>query len=334
MQECDVSPERTPMQTGLRKHVFESREAAESYLSRAEPSVCSVTFPGRGEDFHVRYAGGRLASCNLHLTTNSGVEFSVRPSGQFQFLLPLKSGLSIKDKDDSHECLARRSALLLSPSAEGRGSSLEKVEALSLFVDVAEIRHHARILKDPDREPEVRTKPFDTIALDDPVGEALSRNLIVIFREMMTLDNQGLGALVRSSFDDVLLGLMAACVTVPTRDERIVAEPGDLIVRRAQEYISAHSSEPIRISDLATQFGVGLRSLQVAFQRRVGCSPREFLIRCRLQNAHQRLLVPGPVDSVTSIAAESGFTDFSYFAKIYRDEFGELPSETLRRGRR
>jgi transcriptional regulator GlxA family with amidase domain len=34
---------------------------------------------------------------------------------------------------------------------------------------------------------------------------------------------------------------------------------------------------------------------------------------------------------VTQIALECGFTDLAFFARKYREQFGERPSETLRR---
>ena len=62
-----------------------------------------------------------------------------------------------------------------------------------------------------------------------------------------------------------------------------------------------------------------------------GCSPRDYLIACRLELARTRLLAGGEGHTVTRIALDCGFTDMAVFARKYRVHFGERPSETLRR---
>ncbi|MBS0244367.1 MAG: AraC family transcriptional regulator, partial [Proteobacteria bacterium] len=112
-------------------------------------------------------------------------------------------------------------------------------------------------------------------------------------------------------------------------DQQPVA--GSSIVRIAKDFIQANLENPISMTDLALRLGVGLRSLQLAFQRELGCSPREFLTACRLEVARSRLLAASESATVTEIALECGFTDMASFAQKYRVQFGERPSQTLRR---
>ena len=74
------------------------------------------------------------------------------------------------------------------------------------------------------------------------------------------------------------------------------------------------------------------RSLQRAFRRVLGRSPLRYLKDCRLDAARRDLVSADPAAlSVTEVAYRYGFAHLSRFAETYRAEFGERPSETLRR---
>jgi AraC-like DNA-binding protein len=85
---------------------------------------------------------------------------------------------------------------------------------------------------------------------------------------------------------------------------------------------------------VAAELGIGIRALQAGFRRQVGYSPRQYLIRCRLDLARARLLSPAPLDTVSSIAIDCGFLNLGLFASRYRRTYGELPSQTLAGSRR
>jgi AraC-like DNA-binding protein len=105
-------------------------------------------------------------------------------------------------------------------------------------------------------------------------------------------------------------------------------------VARAIEILRARSDEPIAIVDLAQEVGLGMRSLQLAFQNVLGEGPRARLTRIRLERARDRLLMGNPRDEVTTIALDCGFTHLSRFAGAYLRTYGERPSDTLARRRR
>ena len=84
------------------------------------------------------------------------------------------------------------------------------------------------------------------------------------------------------------------------------------------------------IDDLARRCGVPRRTLEKHFRRFIGCAPLTFLRTERLDQARRKLLRAPPGASVTEIAASCGLNHFGRFARIYRDRYGEAPSETLR----
>jgi AraC-like DNA-binding protein len=120
----------------------------------------------------------------------------------------------------------------------------------------------------------------------------------------------------------------------PGPDEDRVLSASYLRVRKAEEIMRARSDEPLSMTDLARELGVGLRSLQLAFIEARAMEPRDVLLRLRLERARDRLLRPGPTDTVTSVALDCGFAHLGRFPAAYRNAFGELPADTLARARR
>jgi AraC-like DNA-binding protein len=117
------------------------------------------------------------------------------------------------------------------------------------------------------------------------------------------------------------------------RDGRDDPAAGAPRVRRAVEIMRTRSDEPLSMVDLAGELGLGVRSLQLAFQTVLGEGPRARLTRIRLERARERLLAGDPHDEVTTIALDCGFTHLSRFAGAYLRIYGERPSDTLARRR-
>lgn len=131
---------------------------------------------------------------------------------------------------------------------------------------------------------------------------------------------------------------LAAYIAAPAEDDGMLGGRGTGFelarVRQAEAFIRAHAADPLSSVDLARHLGINLRSLQLAFQKVHGTSPRSYLTRVRLEAARNRLLLADPdKDSVTAIALESGFTHLGRFAGEYARTFGESAKATLSRRR-
>lgn len=99
---------------------------------------------------------------------------------------------------------------------------------------------------------------------------------------------------------------------------------------RLAEYIEGHLGHEIGIEQLATMANLSRRALYDLFESSVGLSPRQYIRRRRLARVRTALLEPASgVRNVTEIALECGFSHLGRFADCYRQEFGELPSQTL-----
>ena len=95
-------------------------------------------------------------------------------------------------------------------------------------------------------------------------------------------------------------------------------------VLAAIKYIQFNYSHDISVDDIAKAVGVSRSHLYRAFQAVYGCSPSEYLIRCRLQRARQ--LLSATALPVGTVAASAGFEDPLYFSRLFRQRTGQSPS--------
>jgi len=100
-------------------------------------------------------------------------------------------------------------------------------------------------------------------------------------------------------------------------------------VLRAEQEMREQMALPLNVGRLAGVAGVSERSLHEGFRRFRTTTPIGRLTTLRLAAARRRMLNAAPGLTVARVAADVGFLQFGRFARIYRDAFGELPSETL-----
>ena len=86
------------------------------------------------------------------------------------------------------------------------------------------------------------------------------------------------------------------------------------------------------MTDLCRAAAVSERALQYAFKEVIGLTPVAYLTRLRLHRLRQALLAATHGSTTVSAAAlDWGFWHFGEFSRAYKECFGELPSDTLRR---
>jgi AraC-like DNA-binding protein len=102
-------------------------------------------------------------------------------------------------------------------------------------------------------------------------------------------------------------------------------------LRRARDCLVAQAADPLDLVQLAGAAGIGIRALQLGFQRHFGMSISQMLLDLRLAELNARLAAAAPDARIIDIAFDLGFTHVSRMAGAYRQKFGETPSATLRR---
>ncbi|VWC84249.1 MULTISPECIES: AraC family transcriptional regulator [Burkholderia] len=101
-------------------------------------------------------------------------------------------------------------------------------------------------------------------------------------------------------------------------------------IRRAITYMLEHLGEPVRLSEVARECNVSLRSLQLGFQRDLGVTPVQWLRTQRLERAYESLAFAAPGStSVTDVALQCGFSHLGEFSTHFKRRYGKNPSEVL-----
>lgn len=100
-------------------------------------------------------------------------------------------------------------------------------------------------------------------------------------------------------------------------------------VKRAIDFMVSNVAIPITIAEVASESGCSARSLRQGFQQFKGLSPLQFLCQIRLNGVHKTLSSNVDHCSISEIARQWGFTHMGRFAALYREAFGQSPSETV-----
>ena len=101
------------------------------------------------------------------------------------------------------------------------------------------------------------------------------------------------------------------------------------IVEQVRDLILHHPDQPMSVPELCERFHLSRRTLQYCFEDVTGLAPLAYMRAIRLNGVRRQLrdqAVP-----VGTAAYAWGFNHLSQFARDYRKQFGELPSQTSSR---
>ena len=136
----------------------------------------------------------------------------------------------------------------------------------------------------------------------------------------------------RASFEQsVVLGLdeLSRYVDDAPQADPIASIPRNWkLVSSVRDLVEASPDCPLSVAELCARLGVSRRTMQYVFEDVTGMNPASYLRAVRLDHVRKELRV---AESVTDAATRWGFWHFGHFSNDYREQFGELPSETLRR---
>jgi AraC family ethanolamine operon transcriptional activator len=103
------------------------------------------------------------------------------------------------------------------------------------------------------------------------------------------------------------------------------------VVASAEAYVRARLGCPVSVGRLCRVLGLSERGLRNAFYGVHGVSPKRWMQAERLHRVRRALAEPTTErTSVTGVATTFGFYELGRFAAVYREAFGEAPSDTLR----
>ena len=102
------------------------------------------------------------------------------------------------------------------------------------------------------------------------------------------------------------------------------------IAQAAMRFIKENYEKRIHIKDICEKLGCSKSTLLSVFKSEHGITVNAALCKVRLDAARNMLLARDD-ESINSIALSCGFSDQSYFCKVFSAEFGESPSEYKKR---
>jgi AraC-like DNA-binding protein len=105
------------------------------------------------------------------------------------------------------------------------------------------------------------------------------------------------------------------------------------VVAECQRLVLGGGPEPLSVEALCRRLRTSRRSVQNSFRQVADTTPLHYLRALRLNGVRRHLMQTLPSElSVSEAAAHQGFEHLSHFSQRYRALFGELPSQTPRRG--
>lgn len=150
------------------------------------------------------------------------------------------------------------------------------------------------------------------------------------------LPDRPAGTAAHRAAGSTVLAAVAECLPAtprsPVRRGRTRLDRAE-VVRRVMAHLDSRATVPTA-AELADDVGVTGRTLLRTFQETYGLPPKKYLLLRQLHGVRRILRTGAREDStVADVLTRSGIWEFGRFASRYRRHFGELPSETLRRGR-
>jgi AraC-like DNA-binding protein len=99
-------------------------------------------------------------------------------------------------------------------------------------------------------------------------------------------------------------------------------------VKKARDFILGQLDNDITPADLATELGVSLRQLQRVFKEELGITPNVFITTLKMEEAV--IMLQTKNKNISEVAYALGYSDPSYFTKVFRKYFGKTPKECMK----
>ena len=288
-------------------------------------------------DFHALHNCAAFDGFSVNYVSYGG-SVSIDPGCLDRFFLlqiPMHGGARIDTGGRTIEASAGRFASLLSPTMPTKMVWQDDCAKLILLVERRLVEERAAALA----ERSGAVIEFDPqVDLNTPFGLAI-RSQIEYLVDLAEHRGPGqqISPMMAATLRDSVIGLLLTGQrhTLTDTIDRSLVRLGPLpsVLRKARDYLEAHATEPLDLDRLSRAAGIGIRSLQLGFQKHFGMSISDALLDIRLTHLNARLLRAAPGQRVIDMAFDLGFTHPSRMASFYRARYGESPSDTLRRSR-
>lgn len=260
-----------------------------------------------------------LPGCALQRgTVGSGniVEGQMAPEGHILYL-PLTDGCRYAANGVT---ISKGSFLVLEPGAEFTLSTQNGHDWLSLHLSIdleAGQKGHCRISP---------TNHHLAVRIHSLINHAM------IAGRYSGFANSSAANSLAQQIQSVSAGIIAGPKEMPQKRRRGRRTVRKQVIDQCQQLIEENWGNPPQMEQLTAATDTSERTIRRAFQDYYGVGLRTYLFRKQMQRVRRMLKVADPREmSVTQILFANGIWELGRFASRYRETFGELPSETLRR---
>ena len=325
-----MSPSTLPAPTP--EHVIDDFDEARDLLARLYGHVNADLRPGATKRFAWRVRPIPLGSTTVILgDIVTGMTVRAEEGTRYVLGMPRRGYYDVRNRGREFIAVNGESGFMVSPGTGIHVVAPENIETFNLSIEPSALVSHLHALTGAPSDLSIRFEPY--VDLRRGSGANIVKLAHVLREASERPDGPLASPCVLVHLREALYGAILA--GLDSTASRLLQRPPPYAdrraVRRVEEYILAHLSEPVSIAALAELTGVGIRSLERSFKAVHGCSIRAFLKTHRLDLARRRLTTGAPGTTVTQILYASGFGHPGEFSLAYRKQFGEAPSETMRR---
>ncbi|MCC2610576.1 AraC family transcriptional regulator [Neorhizobium petrolearium] len=219
----------------------------------------------------------------------------------------------------------------LSPRGRGapqdrRDSPISYIPAdMDLWVDITEVQYvrHLDIHFDADVVSRRLMEEIDPKKLSDPQLLFFDQRVVAL-AELIAAEIANPDPLHDLYGDGLALALVIDVLKMMKAPSRKRGSLASWQLRRATDFIAENCMRNIRLQELADLTSLSQSHFSHSFKASTGMAPHEWQMNARLDRAKELLLADD--QPLTSIAAETGFSDQAHFTRVFRKHVGTTPA--------
>jgi len=127
---------------------------------------------------------------------------------------------------------------------------------------------------------------------------------------------------IRMGFQTLLAYLAVQIENTGTSDQPLN------VLARSIRFMNENLANPINLTDIANNIYISIRHLQRLFNTYYDVSPIQYLTKLRMDNALRLLMKEKSL--ISNAALLCGYTDPTYFSRVFKDTYGITPNDARR----
>ncbi len=311
--------------------ISDDAQVLRDHLATVVPKVNDFAVFNGSEKFLSKASAIRVNGLVVNVASHNGVFLEREIPEMFDLVIPMEGYTKGKADGKTYEAIGGSTALLAN-SERHHSASVGSKAVIHL--------NHRRLYSVAAAMLAENSRPLTTTGSRLLPIEVAKISFLNLFRTLLSqidYSNNNIPLLEKLAFDDRIYRLSAGLIfpNLLLSDELgsgrrpQVSSEIDILC----EYLRANLKQSISLTQMEQMSGLSARKLQYAFRKEFGMGAIEWLRKQRLHAAHSALIDTHEQTTVAFVAYDFCFVSASELSRHYQQEFGELPEQTIRRGR-